>query len=208
MEQYPIRRGLNKSTQSSSESFPTYIGVSHLASRPLLHFVTSGDRAPPKLKPFNFQICRKSRVHVGQTYLTPAWLPGNGGESYTADPLHFKTAMQVNHDGGFVSVQARIFLDAGFNPRPCGTFRTEHAGTELPLRSRRITMHFQFLPFESNQIPSPRFRPKRQSTVPREDMTPEIWRPSCCSSAGRQGTSRKPSPSSIIAKRPDESVTR
>ena len=60
----------------------------------------------------------------------------------------------------------------------------------------------------ARQIPSPRFRPKLQSTLPPGIITPPTCRPSCCSSAGRQGTSWKPRPSSIMAKRPDESVTR
>jgi hypothetical protein len=34
---------------------------------------------------------------------------------------------------------------------------------------------------------------------------PEMWRPICCSRAGRQGTRLNPSPSSIIANRPLDS---
>src|ERR1700704_5107307 len=63
-------------------------------------------------------------------------------------------------------------------------------------------------PHRTCQSPSPRFRPKLQSTPPLGSMTPETWRPSCCSSAGRQGTSWKPRPSSIIANRPELKMTR
>ncbi len=58
------------------------------------------------------------------------------------------------------------------------------------------------------QIPNPRARPKLQSTVPPGDMTPATCLPSCCSSAGRHGTSWNPIPSSIMANRPEERVTR
>jgi len=40
-----------------------------------------------------------------------------------------------------------------------------------------------------SQSPIPRLRPKYQSTFPPGAITPLTWRPSCCSSAGRQGTS-------------------
>ena len=60
----------------------------------------------------------------------------------------------------------------------------------------------------ANQIPIPRLRPRCQSTAPPGAVTPVTQWPSCCSNAGRQGTSRNPSPSSIIANRPDASVTR
>jgi hypothetical protein len=55
------------------------------------------------------------------------------------------------------------------------------------------------------QTPRPSLRPSDQFTSPPGVATPEIWRPICCSSAGRQGTRLKPSPSSIMANRPLES---
>ena len=59
-----------------------------------------------------------------------------------------------------------------------------------------------------DQMPKPRLRPKFQSTPPPGDMTPATCFPSCCSSAGRQGTSWNPMPSSIMANRPEDRVTR
>lgn len=56
--------------------------------------------------------------------------------------------------------------------------------------------------------PSPRLRPKLQSTPPSPRATPETWRPSCFSRDGVQGTSWKPRPSSIMAKRPEASAKR
>jgi len=55
------------------------------------------------------------------------------------------------------------------------------------------------------QTPKPSLRPSDQFTSPPGVETPEISRPICCSSAGRQGTRLKPSPSSIMANRPPES---
>ena len=55
------------------------------------------------------------------------------------------------------------------------------------------------------QMPKPSLRPSDQFTSPPAVAMPEIWRPICCSSAGRQGTRLKPKPSSIMAKRPPES---
>jgi hypothetical protein len=55
---------------------------------------------------------------------------------------------------------------------------------------------------------SPRLRPMLQSTPPPGAMTPATCFPSCCSSAGRHGTSWKPMPSSIMANRPDDVVMR
>jgi hypothetical protein len=57
----------------------------------------------------------------------------------------------------------------------------------------------------SGQSPKPSLRPNDQFTSPPGVATPEIWRPICCSSAGRQGTRLKPNPSSIMANRPLES---
>ncbi len=59
-----------------------------------------------------------------------------------------------------------------------------------------------------DQIPIPRFRPKLQSTAPQTAITPVTCLPSCGSNAGRHGTSWKPIPSSIMANRPEDSVTR
>ena len=56
--------------------------------------------------------------------------------------------------------------------------------------------------------PSPRLRPKPQSIPPSARATPETWRPSCFSRVGVQGTSWKPRPSSIMAKRPEASAKR
>jgi hypothetical protein len=70
----------------------------------------------------------------------------------------------------------------------------------LPMAAFRVT--------PASYMPSPRLRPKLQSTLPPGVITPLTCLPSCSSNAGRQGTSWKPSPSSIIAKRPDASVTR
>ena len=56
--------------------------------------------------------------------------------------------------------------------------------------------------------PSPRLRPKFHSTVPPGAIIPPTCLPNSFSRAGRHGTSWKPSPSSIIAKRPEASVTR
>ena len=42
------------------------------------------------------------------------------------------------------------------------------------------------------RCPSPRCRPMDQSTPPPGVIVPETWRPRCCSSAGRQGTSWTP----------------
>jgi hypothetical protein len=84
-----------------------------------------------------------------------------------------------------------------------------HLG-HLGYRSRR-RFATQLLPFDMkqmDQMPSPRFRPKLQSTPPARDITPATCLPSCCSKAGRQGTNWNPSPSSIMANRPDASVTR
>ena len=53
------------------------------------------------------------------------------------------------------------------------------------------------------QIPRPLRRPRIQSTPPFCNITPETCRPSSRSIDGFQGTSWKPRPSSIIAKRPD-----
>jgi hypothetical protein len=60
----------------------------------------------------------------------------------------------------------------------------------------------------ANQIPNPIFLPMLQVTPPPRVATPETCRSRCCSNAGRQGTSWNPRPSSIMAKRPDASVTR
>lgn len=56
--------------------------------------------------------------------------------------------------------------------------------------------------------PSPRPRPNDQSMPPPGCMVPVTCCPRCGSSAGRQGTSWNPTPSSIMAKRPEASVTR
>src|SRR6185312_15744573 len=56
------------------------------------------------------------------------------------------------------------------------------------------------------QRPIPRLRAKLQSMPPSERAMPETWRSSCFSSEGVQGTSWKPRPSSIMAKRPEASV--
>ena len=53
--------------------------------------------------------------------------------------------------------------------------------------------------------PNPSLRPNDQSTSPPGMATPEMWRPRCCSSAGRHGTRLNPRPSSIIANRPLDS---
>src|SRR5216684_2982678 len=60
----------------------------------------------------------------------------------------------------------------------------------------------------SGQRPNPRLRPKLHSMPLAGIMTPETCRPRCCSRAGRHGTSWNPSPSSIMANRPDASATR
>ena len=72
----------------------------------------------------------------------------------------------------------------------------------------RYVRLYPFQLLDLNQIPSPRLRPKLQSTLPPGVIVPVTCRPSCCSSAGRQGTSWNPRPSSIMANRPDASVTR
>ena len=55
---------------------------------------------------------------------------------------------------------------------------------------------------------SPRLGPNVHSTVPLRDKVPVTCFPKCRSSAGRHGTSWKPSPSSIMAKRPEERIRR
>jgi hypothetical protein len=47
--------------------------------------------------------------------------------------------------------------------------------------------------------PSPLNRANDQSTSPPGMAMPEMWRPICCVTAGRQGTRLNPSPSSIMA---------
>ena len=54
-----------------------------------------------------------------------------------------------------------------------------------------------------HQIPRPIFASRLQVTRPPPVATPDTSRPRCRSNAGRQGTSWKPDPSSIIANRPD-----
>ena len=53
--------------------------------------------------------------------------------------------------------------------------------------------------------PSPSFRANDQSTPPPGMTMPQMWRPTCCSRTGRQGTRLNPRPSSIMANRPLDS---
>jgi len=62
--------------------------------------------------------------------------------------------------------------------------------------------------YRRDQSPSPRLRPKLQSMVPPDRTTPGTCRPSWRSNDGVQGTRLNPSPSSIMAKRPDARMTR
>ena len=78
----------------------------------------------------------------------------------------------------------------------------EASGTRTRWRSNRTDQRCD------PHSPSPRFRPRLHSTFPPGAMTPRTSRPSSFSSAGRHGTSWKPSPSSIMANRPEASVTR
>src|SRR5260370_617042 len=84
--------------------------------------------------------------------------------------------------------------------------RYVQTGQSAPRFDARHDERIPTLP--SGQRPNPRLRPKFQSTPPAGIMTPETCRPRCCSRAGRHGTSWNPSPSSIMANRPDASVTR
>src|SRR5574337_2005795 len=56
--------------------------------------------------------------------------------------------------------------------------RRRHAGRPFLRSVMRVFAH----------RPSPRLRPKPQSTPPSSRATPETWRPSCFSSDGVQGT--------------------
>ncbi len=86
----------------------------------------------------------------------------------------------------------------------CGGART--ALLRLPNSGVVITRNSRSMRLRcSCQSPKPSLRPSDQFTSPPGVATPEIWRPICCSSAGRQGTRLKPSPSSIMANRPLES---
>ena len=95
--------------------------------------------------------------------------------------------------------------DGGFQTR--GWKRSRWIGSLFVLRFDSILCAAD--PYRSSPYrPSPRFRPKPQSMPPSTRATPETWRPSCFSRDGVQGTSWKPRPSSIMAKRPEASAKR
>ena len=110
-----------------------------------------------------------------------------------------KNALAKSRQANAQTIQARrlcVHLNAE-GSRPAftlseadGICQTELSASGSPAPSgARGSAGLGPIPPRINQIPIPRLRPKFQSTFPPGAITPLTWLPSCCSSAGRQGTS-------------------
>ena len=92
----------------------------------------------------------------------------------------------------------RLFIEFFVPPAAAQKLKGPPRGPRAGRSPRCLTMGWVY-------SPKPRLRPRDQFTSPPGKATPEMTRPTCCSSAGRHGTKLKPSPSSIMANRPLES---
>lgn len=117
---------------------------------------------------------------------------------------------RAGHEGGAHRRPRNFLLDRLAPPGLIGVARMLHDAmvverhpADYDDKELRSKSHPDFI-----YSPSPRLRPNGQSMPPSGRATPEICRPMCRSTEGVHGTSLKPSPSSINAKRPEASAKR